>query len=113
MQKILLIEDDLGIVRSLRLYLEESGFAVEACQNGNNARIVIEDFAPDLIVLDLNLPGKNGMDICRELRQESSVPVIVLSARSGEADKVGALELGADDYVEKPFSPRETVLQNL
>lgn len=93
MHKILLIEDDFGIIRSLQLYLKESGFEVETCQNGNNAKIIIAEFHPDIIILDLNLPGKNGMEICRELRENSTTPVIILSARSGEMDKVAALEL--------------------
>ena len=107
MQKILLIEDDTGIIMPLSLYIEQSGYSVTVCQNGNDAIGVFTTEKPNIVILDINLPGKNGIEICKEIRNISETPIIVLSARESEDDKVMLLELGADDYVSKPFSPRE------
>ena len=109
MSHVLLVEDDSGIVASLTLYLERSGFTVSSCRDGANAISVWEMRHPDIVILDLNLPGRKGMDICAEIRNRSSTPVIILSARDDEDAKVRSLDLGADDYIEKPFSPRELV----
>lgn len=107
MYTILLIEDDIGISESLKLYLENSDYKVFLHHDGGNALQIIREVAPDLVILDVNLPGKNGIEICKVYRQESETPVIMLTARSGEIDKVNGLEVGADDYIAKPFSPRE------
>ncbi|MDD3144669.1 MAG: response regulator transcription factor [Candidatus Gracilibacteria bacterium] len=107
MRKILIIEDDKGISSSLKLYLENSNFDVFLHHEGYKAIDVILDVNPDLIILDINLPGKNGIDITREYRLLGNIPIIMLTARSGELDRINGLEIGADDYIAKPFSPRE------
>jgi two-component system response regulator ResD len=107
MPKILLIEDDVGIITPLSLYIEQSGYAIAICQNGNDAIQIFNSEKPSLVILDINLPGKNGIEICKEIRSNSETPIIILSARESEDDKVMLLGLGADDYVSKPFSPRE------
>jgi DNA-binding response OmpR family regulator len=104
---VFLVEDDASIVHSLGRYLETSGYRIMATGRGDEAVRSYREHRPDLLVLDINLPGKNGFDICAEIRAESNVPIIILSARDDENDKVRALEQGADDYIEKPFSPRE------
>ena len=106
---LLLIEDDTGIITPLTAYLKQAWHTVTSCMNGLQAIDVFNEEKPNLIILDINLPGKNGVEICREIRATSKVPIIVLSARESEDDKVQLLELGADDYVAKPFSPRELV----
>lgn len=106
---LLLIEDDQGIITPLRLYLEQSGHTLAVCMDGSQAVEIFQKEKPGLIILDINLPQKNGIEICREVRQTSKTPIIVLSARESEDDKVTLLELGADDYVAKPFSPRELI----
>ena len=107
MPKILLIEDDVGIITPLSLYIEQSGYAIAISQNGNDAIQIFNSEKPSLVILDINLPGKNGIEICKEIRSNSETPIIILSARESEDDKVMLLGLGADDYVSKPFSPRE------
>ena len=107
--KILIVEDESRIVRTLRLYLEQAGFAVCAAADGEQALAVFKRERPSLILLDLNLPGLDGLDVCRALRRDSHVPIIMVTARSEEMDRLIGLELGADDYVVKPFSPREVV----
>jgi len=107
MQKILIIEDDLWILNSLKLYLSQSNFEIFTCENWWLAMSVFEKSKPDLIILDINLPWKNGIEICKEIREKSVTPIIILSARWDEEDKILALDLWADDYVSKPFSPRE------
>lgn len=108
-QKILIVEDEQKIARLVRLYLEEAGFEAVAIHDGGQAIHAFRHERPDLVLLDLNLPGMDGLDVCRSLRRESDVPVIMLTARSDEADRLIGLELGADDYVVKPFSPREVI----
>jgi two-component system alkaline phosphatase synthesis response regulator PhoP len=108
-EKILIVEDESKIVRTLRLYLERSGFEVAAVYDGAQAVPAFRRERPALILLDLNLPGADGLDVCRALRRESNVPIIMITARIEEADRLVGLELGADDYVVKPFSPREVV----
>ncbi len=106
---ILVVDDERKIVRLARDYLEKNGFQVRDAGDGNTALALFRHERPDLIVLDLMLPGMDGLDVCRTIRRESDVPIIMLTARVEEADRLIGLELGADDYVIKPFSPRELV----
>jgi DNA-binding response OmpR family regulator len=106
---ILVVDDEKEIVKLARDYLERAGFRVLGASEGVTALAVARGDQPDLVVLDLNLPGMDGLDVCRTLRQESDVPIIMLTARVDETDRLIGLELGADDYISKPFSPRELV----
>jgi two-component system alkaline phosphatase synthesis response regulator PhoP len=108
-QTILVVDDEARIVQLVRDYLERAGFHVLTARDGEAALAVARVEQPDLIVLDLMLPGVDGLDVCRRLRQDSGVPIIMLTARVEEADRIVGLELGADDYVTKPFSPGELV----
>ncbi len=108
---ILIVEDDPKTSDILRLYLEESGFTTRCISHGNTALRVATEHPPDLVVLDLMLPGMDGWSVCRHLREESDVPILILSARQEEEDRLLGLGLGGDDYVVKPFSPREIVLR--
>ena len=107
--KILIVDDEARIVQGVRRYFEQAGFEVLAAYDGPGGLELARKFSPALVVLDLMLPGMDGLDVCRALRRESDVPIIMLTARVEEADKLIGLELGADDYVTKPFSPRELV----
>lgn len=109
MTKILIVEDDMGIINSLSLYLENSNFEVEKVFDGWQAVETILNWDFDCVILDLNLPKKDGITICKEVRETSDVPIIILTARSGEIDKITWLEIGADDYILKPFSPGELI----
>jgi two-component system alkaline phosphatase synthesis response regulator PhoP len=109
MKTILVVDDDKKIVRLVRDYLETAGFRVVTAYDGTTALAVFHHERPDLVVLDLNLPGTDGLDVARAIRKERTTPIIMLTARVEEADRVIGLELGADDYVTKPFSPRELV----
>jgi len=106
---VLVVDDEPKIVDVVREYLEHAGFAVRTAGDGPAALERARALAPDLIVLDLGLPGLDGLDVARQLRQSSRVPVIILTARGDEVDRIIGLELGADDYLVKPFSPRELV----
>ena len=108
-KRILVVDDELKIVRLVRAYLEGAGFRVLVAYDGQEALAVFRHERPDLVILDLNLPGMDGLDVCRTIRRRSDVPIIMLTARIEEADRLIGLELGADDYVVKPFSPREVV----
>jgi DNA-binding response OmpR family regulator len=108
-QTILVVDDERNIVHLTRLYLTKEGFEVEAAFDGRQALEKAQSHRPDLIVLDLMMPEMDGLTVCRELRKMSNVPIIMLTARSDDVDKVVGLELGADDYVTKPFNPRELV----
>jgi two-component system, OmpR family, alkaline phosphatase synthesis response regulator PhoP len=108
-ETVLIIEDEPKVARLARDYLEQSNFRVLTAADGNIGLAMARREHPALIVLDLMLPGMDGLDICRALRRESDVPIIMLTARSEEADRLIGLELGADDYITKPFSPRELV----
>ena len=104
---ILVVDDEPKIVKQARDYLEKSGFRVVSAGDGKTALAIARRDRPDMIVLDLNLPKMDGLDVCRALRRVSDVPIIMLTARVAEADRLIGLELGADDYITKPFSPRE------
>ena len=106
---VLIVEDELKITRLVRDYLEQAGFAVLEATDGQGALSVARAERPDMIVLDLGLPGIDGLDVTRRLRQTSAVPIIMLTARIEETDRIVGLELGADDYITKPFSPKELV----
>ena len=105
--RILLVDDEVSIQRALGPLLRSRGYDVDIAGTGAEALKALSDRAPDLVVLDLGLPDIEGTEVCRRIRNQSSIPVIVLSARGAEADKVNALDLGADDYVTKPFGPEE------
>jgi DNA-binding response OmpR family regulator len=107
--KVLVVDDAPDIVRLTRDYLEHAGFGVVVARDGDEAVRVARREKPDLIVLDLGLPGRDGLDVTRELRRDSNVPIVMLTARTDEADKIVGLELGADDYLTKPFSGKELV----
>jgi DNA-binding response OmpR family regulator len=109
MRRILVVDDEPEIVRLVRDYLESSGFDVIVAADGAEALRAARLHHPDLVILDLNLPGLDGLDVARSLRRDGELPIIMLTARTEEADRVAGLELGADDYVSKPFSPREIV----
>ena len=109
MKTVLVVDDEPGIVTVVRDYLEHGGFAVLTATDGPAALRIARAQEPDLVVLDLGLPSLDGLDVTRELRRWSQMPIIVLTARGDEADRVVGLELGADDYLAKPFSPRELV----
>jgi DNA-binding response OmpR family regulator len=109
MHQILIVDDEPKITRLVRDYLENAGFGVTIARDGREALMRARTERPDLIVLDLGLPGIDGLDVTRALRRDTGLPIIMLTARAAEADTVVGLELGADDYVTKPFSPRELV----
>lgn len=109
MKTILVVDDEPKIVQLARDYLEHAGFTVVSASDGAEALSRARTDAPDLIVLDLGLPQLDGLDVARALRRDSSVPIVILSGRSDESDKLVGLELGADDYLTKPFSPKELV----
>ena len=107
--RIVVIEDDAVVVETLSLYFEQAGFTVAAAANGVAGLALAKSADTALVVLDLMIPGMTGQEVCRRLRAESAVPILMLTARASEDDRVAGLELGADDYVSKPFSPREVV----
>ena len=109
MKTILVVDDEPKIVQLLRDYLERAGFRVLTAPSGKTALALAHSEKPDLIILDLGLPEMDGLDVTRTLRKVSNVPILMLTARSDETDKLIGLELGADDYITKPFSPRELV----
>ncbi len=106
---VLVVDDEPKVCDLIRVYLERSGYGVLCTHDGALALREVEQRKPDLVLLDLNLPGMDGLEVCKTLRKTSDVPVIMLTARDEEADRIVGLELGADDYVTKPFSPREVV----
>ena len=106
-RKILIVEDDRKTVELIRLYLDKDGYRVIAAYSGDKAVDLARSEHPDLIVLDLMLPKIDGIEVCRTLRRESDVPIVMLTARATEQDKLSGLDLGADDYMTKPFSPGE------
>jgi DNA-binding response OmpR family regulator len=109
MKKVMVVDDEPKIVQLARDYLEHAGFAVVVAHDGKAALATARTQNPDLVILDLGLPELDGLDVARTLRAESNVPIVMLTGRSEETDKLVGLELGADDYVTKPFSPKELV----
>lgn len=107
--KILVVDDEVTLLSTVRAYLEQEGYTVQTAADGRSALHLFRDFQPDLVVLDIMLPEVDGLEVLRQLRQTSDVFVIMLTAKADEADKVIGLSLGADDYITKPFSPRELV----
>lgn len=107
MNKILVIEDDFWISHSLKIYLENSSYEVHLHNHGWTAFEVFKKVNPNLVILDINLPEKDGIVVCKEIRQVSDTPIIMLTARTSEIDKIKGFETGADDYIAKPFSPKE------
>jgi two-component system, OmpR family, KDP operon response regulator KdpE len=105
--RILLVDDEVSIQRAVAPLLRSRGYEVNVAGNGTSAMDLISQEPPDLVVLDLGLPDVDGVEVCRRIRAHSTMPIIILSARGGESDKVAALDLGADDYVTKPFGPEE------
>lgn len=106
---VLIVEDDARTARLLATYLDNEGFSTRTAGNGRDGLRYFQETPPALVILDLMLPGMSGWDVCRELRKTSKVPILILSARDQEGDRIRGLELGADDYVVKPFSPKEVV----
>jgi DNA-binding response OmpR family regulator len=110
-ERVLVVDDDLTVADVVRRYLERDGYKVALAADGETALRLAGEQEPDLVVLDLMLPGIDGLEVCRRLRSTSNVPVIMLTALGEECDRVVGLQLGADDYVTKPFSPRELALR--
>jgi DNA-binding response OmpR family regulator len=110
-ERVLVVDDDATVADVVRRYLERDGYAVQLASDGETALRLAVEHQPDLVVLDLMLPGIDGLEVCRRLRAGSDVPVVMLTALGEESDRVLGLQLGADDYVTKPFSPRELALR--
>lgn len=108
-KRILIVDDEPVVVEVLQRYLVRDGFEVSSAADGSEALRIAERWAPDLIVLDLMLPVVDGLEVCKRIRRQSSVPIIMVTAKGEESDRIVGLEVGADDYVVKPFSPREIV----
>ena len=107
MSRILIVEDELDLANIIKDYLEKELYEVEICSQGDKAIEIFDKFKPSLVILDLMLPGMNGYEICQNIRIKSTIPILILSAKIDEFDKVKGLDLGADDYITKPFRPRE------
>jgi len=105
--RILVVDDEPVVTEVVERYLRLEEFEVSLAFDGNEALRIAQEWAPDLVVLDLMIPGVDGLEVCRRIRQESQMPIIMLTAKTEEVDRIVGLELGADDYVAKPFSPRE------
>ena len=105
--KVLIFDDDINICELIKLYVEKEGYSAKIVNDGLKAISTFKDFTPNIVVLDIMLPGSDGWDVCREIRKVSNIPIIMLSAKDETFDKVLGLELGADDYVVKPFEPKE------
>jgi DNA-binding response OmpR family regulator len=109
MPTVLIIEDENELVKVLRSYLEKAGMTVIDANRGDSGLVIWDKSRPDIVILDLNLPGLDGLDVAREIRRKANTPIIMVTARVDETDRLIGLELGADDYVTKPYSPREVV----
>ena len=107
--RVLVVDDDASLSEMLAIVLRQEGFESRVCGRGDEAMDAFREFRPDLVLLDLMLPGKDGIDVCKEIREESGVPIVMLTAKSDTVDVVVGLESGADDYVVKPFKPKELV----
>lgn len=107
--KVLVVDDDVNICELIRLYMEKDGYQVLTVYNGKKGMDVFSDFTPNIVILDIMLPGADGWQVCREIRKISNIPIIMLTAKGETFDKVLGLELGADDYIVKPFDPKELV----
>lgn len=107
MSRILIVEDELDLANIIKDYLEKELYEVEICTEGDKAIEIFDEFKPSLVILDLMLPGMNGYEICQNIRIKSTIPILILSAKIDEFDKVKGLNLGADDYITKPFRPKE------
>jgi DNA-binding response OmpR family regulator len=112
MPTVLIADDEKNIVQLARMYLASEGFSVESAANGREALDKVRQVKPDLVILDLMMPDIDGWEVCRRLRKEGDVPIIMLTARDDDVDKIVGLELGADDYVTKPFNARELVARS-
>ncbi|MEU5853640.1 response regulator, partial [Saccharopolyspora shandongensis] len=110
-RRVLVVDDEHAVRDVLRRYLERSGYEADLAEDGETALRLFAEREPDLVVLDLMLPGVGGLEVCRRVRDRGQVPVVMLTALGEESDRVLGLEIGADDYVVKPFSPRELVLR--
>jgi len=108
-QRVLVVEDESNIASFVAMYLKKAGFGVIVARNGEEALARAHSESPAIVLLDLNLPDADGIDVCRELRKSSDVPILMLTARDDDVDKIIGLEVGADDYLTKPFNPRELV----
>jgi DNA-binding response OmpR family regulator len=106
---VLIVDDDAKLVQLLKIYFEKEGFITYTAGDGLDAIIAVRERKPDILVLDLMLPGVDGWEVCRRIRRDSDVPILMLTARDEESDRLVGLEIGADDYVTKPFSPKEVV----
>jgi DNA-binding response OmpR family regulator len=111
--RILVVEDEPTLVETISYNLRREGYDVESERDGIKGLRAAQNQLPDLVILDLMLPGMDGLDVCRQLRRTSSVPILILTARNDEVDKVVGLEMGADDYVTKPFSMRELMARRI
>jgi two-component system, OmpR family, alkaline phosphatase synthesis response regulator PhoP len=109
MKRVLVVDDEESILKVVSYALEQAGYEVHTAMDGTGGEFMLSEIKPDLVILDVMLPGKSGLDIARDLRANSGIPIIMLSARGDEVDRILGLEFGADDYVTKPFSPRELV----
>ena len=106
---VLLVDDDVKLVRLLQSYFEKDGFLIYTAHDGLDALQIVRQRKPNIVVLDLMLPGLDGLEVCRKIRKDNDVPILMLTARDEETDRLIGLEIGADDYVTKPFSPKEVV----
>ena len=109
--KVLVVDDDINVLSLLKEYLENTGFKVFAANNGDQAIEIFKTEKLDILILDVMLPNKDGFEITKEIRQNSNIPILMLTARVEEFDKILGFELGIDDYVTKPFSPKELVVR--
>ena len=109
MTRILAVDDELNILELVKLYLTREGYTVETLNRGNEALARTLQISPDLVILDLMMPGMDGLEVCRQIRGKSNVPILMLTARKEDVDKILGLEMGADDYLTKPFNPRELI----
>ena len=105
--KVLVIDEEENVCELITIYFEKAGYDVVCCGNGEDGIEMLQSQKPDIVILDLMLPGMDGLDVCKEVRKSSNIPLIMLTARVDEVDRVLGLEMGADDYITKPFSPRE------